>query len=204
MLRVWQFLQPILFVYTILSTIPGRDTQDTAPSTVDSTIIDDFVLDSPPLVPQDSFFNDYTPLSDLYYWMFLSVFTPWLSSLIGCLQTGRAFLYVMSSLFLLGLILLLPRGKFNFTRKHGRWRYKRFFPSCFLLLSCVSLDFSQVTCAIALQPGRGRHRISLTTLPRSVVGSEQVSNPSWEELFLLVPYIRRILDSRIVDFKALS
>ena len=139
-------LQPILLPFFILSLFPGRDTQDLFQVDIECTYY----------------------FGHLYASMFMTVMATLFS---GFLQTGRACLLFLFSLLFSALSQAPSLSFHRFMRKHGRWKHSKFFPSCFLLLSSVSLSPIQVTTAWLCQPGRARSVLSYVWEPPSMPDS---------------------------------
>ena len=126
-------LQPILH-FAFMSFLPGRDTQDLL------------------------HFNDYSAVYD----NLLPFLIPWMHVAEYFLSTiafiGWRHLSYMWILFQFLCVIILRQGLppklQSFTRKHGRWKHFRFFPTQFLLLSSVAVQGSHVAHALQFPPGR--------------------------------------------------
>ena len=129
-------LQPILYLLFYNTLYPERDTQD---------------LSS--FVNADMYYYCHLTISTSL-WTFLSFATTTLSTLF---EAGRAsmLLYICLAIVLLGS--LLSDVPSRFTKKHGRWKHKAFFPAMFFLLSSVSIPSQYIVTALACQPGRVRY-----------------------------------------------
>ena len=134
-LLLWFYLQPILFSRLFLFLLPGRDTQafiaETAPSFIN---------------------NDLSSLSG-YFSTFAWALFQWIFS------TGRVWLLIAVMPVVLLVQSNLPDGVRKFTKKHGRWKHRSFFPRTFLLLSAVALSPMQAVSFMAYQPGRVRYKL---------------------------------------------
>ena len=134
-LLLWFYLQPILLSNIFLFLLPGRDTQA-------------FIADTAP-----SFFNeDLTSLTSYFSTFAWSLFQ-WIFS------TGRVWLLIAVMPVVLLIQSNLPDGVRKFTKKHGRWKHRSFFPRTFLLLSAVALSPLQAVSFMAYQPGRVRYKL---------------------------------------------
>ena len=126
-LLLWFYLQPIIFSNLFLFLLPGRDTQafiaETAPSFLS---------------------NDLSSLIS-YFSTFAWSFFQWIYS------TGRVWLL----LAVMPVVLLIQSNLHDrvrkFTKKHGRWKHRSFFPRTFLLLSVVALSPLQAVSFMAYQ-----------------------------------------------------
>ena len=127
---LWQFLQPILFLLCFLSVTPGRDTQGSFFTVEDC-------VDHP------------AALSDTFTLILLPILASCFSWIC---QTGRVWFFWLLSYAILLACMSSSQVPFHFVHKHGQWRFKKFFPSAFLLLSSVSLTSLQVVSALTGSP----------------------------------------------------
>ena len=148
------YLQPIFLLLYLLIRSPGRDTQ------VDFQQPEDFVLLWDAVLPFVS--------------LLLTMGTGWI------LDAGRVLLAcALWHLFNLYDFAMMDRIS-SFTRKYGRWKHRRFFPRCFLLLSSATVSAFQVPYAMAYAPGRARFYT-----PTRWMFNDEPTGPTFAEIFKL-------------------
>ena len=128
------YLQPILQFASFISLVPGRDTQGF------------FGWDD-----TQAFIDRVLPFSFPMMHMFLQYFATLMSTFLH----QATYLWITTQF--LGILVLrqaLSPKLRSFTRKHGRWRHQRFFPSVFLLLSSIAVSSTQLAHALQFPPGR--------------------------------------------------
>ena len=74
-------------------------------------------------------------------------------------SAGRVWLLIAVMPVVLLIQAHLPDGVRKFTKKHGRWKHRSFFPRTFLVLSAVALAPLQALSFMAFQPGRVRYKL---------------------------------------------
>ena len=124
-----------------------------------------------------------------FYESLLPLANPMIYSLLGFLATLTSAAHNLVSYYWVLLlfvgVMILRQGLTQklrlFTRKHGRWRHRKFFPSLFLLLSSVSVNYSQLAHALQLSSGRVLRMVF--NRPNYELTNDGSLLPTAEELF---------------------
>ena len=121
-----QYLQPLFFIFLLHVLCPGRETQGTT-----------FYFDD----------VDFSP----FVMIFFQLMAPWFMIIPSTiLSMASSALSASGSTIRYALL----QDHLRHARKHGRWRHRKFYPSCFMLLSSVALSPMQSIAALSWAPGR--------------------------------------------------
>ena len=119
---------------------------------------------------QELFTSCEEPMVASIPYLFSAVFAVSLPILLWTWKTGRA-VFILYFVYFLHLLGCNRNGPINtFTRKHGRWKSRLFYPVCFGMLSSVSVQSQYVVSALNIKSGRAR-RITPSGRARQMIPS---------------------------------